>query len=95
MVFEVRGGPISMYFRSKIGISLGRHFCDHLDLISSSFWVTFLVQEATRERLFDIKKSMDCWLSKKTSNEMPEVARGKVAAGGGTPMKTKFLKDKG
>ena len=41
MVFEVRGGPISMYFRSKFGISLGMHFGDHLDLILTSFWSHF------------------------------------------------------
>ena len=38
MVFEVRGGLISGYFRSKFGVSLGMHFGDHLDLIFTSFW---------------------------------------------------------
>ena len=41
MVFEVRGGQISMYFRSKFGSNLGRHFGDHLDLIFTSFWSHF------------------------------------------------------
>ena len=42
MVFEVRGGLISGYFRSKFGISLGRHFGYHLDLIFTSFWSYFV-----------------------------------------------------
>ena len=42
MVFEVRGGLISGYFRSKFGISLGMHFGDHLDLIFTSFWSHFV-----------------------------------------------------
>ena len=41
MVFEVRGGPISMYFRNRFGISLGMHFGDHLELILTSFWSNF------------------------------------------------------
>ena len=45
MVFEVRGGLISGYFRSKFGISLGMHFGDHLDLILTSFWSHFGVIE--------------------------------------------------
>ena len=41
MVFEIRGGQISMYFRSKLGISLGTYLSDHLDLILTSFWSHF------------------------------------------------------
>ena len=55
IVFEVRGGQISMYFRNKFGISLGMHFGDHLDIILTSFWVIVWGQEGTGERLFDVK----------------------------------------
>ena len=50
----------------------------------------FLVQEATRERLFDIKKRykkcMDFWLSKKASKERGEV----VGVRGGYPYEDTF-----
>ena len=40
-LFDVRGGSISIYFRTKIGTGLGMHFGDHLDLILTSFWSHF------------------------------------------------------
>ena len=91
MVFEVRGGQILMYFRNRFGISLGMHFCDHVDLILSSFWVIFWSRRGPGSVF---STSTNCiknvWIldpKKGTNKNMPEVGGRWVAAGGGTPMK--------
>ena len=76
-----------MYFRSKFGISLGRHFGDHLDLIFTSFWSHFVRFWRTKAfpdavgNLIDFGGDLGTVLT--TDQSKKRIAFGRPAAGAG------------
>ena len=83
MVFEVRGGPISMYFRNRFGISLGMHFGDHLDLILTSFLVILVTLGSILVIWEGPGSRLEFWWILAPPKNLPAAGGGATEEGGG------------